>query len=679
MTTQRSALELGRLYHRFTSDGASGTRAQKRAIVLYFVAEQLAQTLGLSALLLSRSRLASLAFSATAARSVPSWDRLLGTELSQAALRYANDVEADERGAAIAAAHHLGHTLDLLLASEVSDERRRLGSYYTPVPVARRLMERAAQALLLEGRTVATVCDPACGGGAFLIEAADVLARHPQLCAPPTRHGSAGRMRSDAAQVLDGLYGVDLSPLAIGVAEVALWIYSAQPSQRIERPGRLVVGDTLLDADHVLSPERVPVVARSDAEPTPHSLTAGESGDEASLSFRERFHPLFRSGRGFDWIVGNPPWVAFQGRATQKLAPERRAYYRARYAAFSGYPTLHALFVQRAAELAPRGAITLLLPSSLSDLDGYRAARARVRSTHDPVEPLQEFGQDAFAGVVQPCFGLVAFSRKKSAAQLEPSSDLGAPFRLAERRKTATELTASAPEFLAAFSQWPTLPKSTFGEMGFQSNSRVVQDLFLRQDAPAQGFDLPLLEGRNVAEFVVRPPRLFMRVDRELLAETRCRLRSAEAYQGVDFVVRQTAAYTIAAGHNGLAFRNSLIAGFAQPGLSQELLVALLNSAFFRALHCSRQRDARQAAFPQVKVAHLRGLPAPPLESAQCVRELEQLARQAGERGGLDSASRARLDGLVFSLFSVNQEQSAQLYRYLEAVAPAAIRPGLSE
>src|SRR5690606_9180321 len=110
----------------------------------------------------------------------------------------------------------------------------------------------------------------------------------------------------------------------------------------------------------------------------------------------------------------------------------------------------------------------------------------------------------------------------------------------------------------------------------------------------------------------------------------------------------QTAPVPIAALHGGLAFRNSLLGGFASAHLSARLLVALLNSSLYRALHLAGQRDARQAAFPQVKVGHLRALPLPPRDEAIWA-SLEQLTQTATDVGMSDDI-RAELDLHTFRL-----------------------------
>ena len=514
-------------------------------------------------------------------------------------------------------ASDLGYLLEGLLARSIRKQagklsvvptrgRKQSGSFYTGSELTRRVTESC----LAAAGEPATICDPAVGGGAFLLAVGRALAR--------------GRSRRELVE--QGLYGVDISPLAIAVSEAALWLWAADPSLSPREVGRhLVVSDTLL-------------------------------GD-----WPRAFPEVLEKG-GFDLVIGNPPWVAYAGRAAQPLPPGRRAQLLERFSAFKGYPTLHGLFVERATQIAPRGVIGLLLPSPLADLDGYRPVRRALTRTHALREPLLEFGQDAFASVTQPCFALIAAPKTDRAAGEDR------PFRLAERQRKAGEAeevrTPNAIERLLAL---PCLPRELFGEMGFQSRRVVTEQLFRR--GPAAGeHDYPLLEGKDVGEFRVGPPRLFMKPDRDFLARVGCRLRDAGEYGRVRFVVRQTAKVTIAALHTGLPFRNSLIAGFEHEELPPELVVGLLNSALYRALHLARQRDARQATFPQVKVAHLRGLPRPPANT-HLLREVASVAARATKEG-MTPELRASLDALVFDVFEISSSERLEVFEFMRRRAP---------
>lgn len=521
-----------------------------------------------------------------------------------------------------------GQLYELLLAHRPSDDernlRKRTGSYYTPEALTALLVERAFGALSPDALSAPLrVLDPACGAGAFLVQAGRQLAR------------SSGRTLPRV--VKEQLFGADISPLAVAVAEASLWLLADDPSLTLADAGaHLREGDALCG----------PVEARALRR--------------AGVDFQE-----LGGAHGFDCVLGNPPWVAFAGRATQPLAPPLRAYYRRAFQAFRGYPTLHALFVELAAQLAPRGVVALLVPSPLADLDGYRPVRRALAETHAPCEPLLELGQDAFTSVTQPCFALVAAPRASPPVAPERA------WVLTERKHAGgTAAAVRPPAALEPIARLPRLPAELFGEMGLQTNSAVTRQLLYRGTSPPAAYTYALLEGRNVSEFEISAPRLFLRPDRDILAAERCRLRLESDYARVKIVVRQTAAITIAARHDGTPFRNSLLAGFELPEFPFALVLGLLNSTLYRALHLAARRDARQGAFPQVKVAHLRALPAPPACSSGRARVAE-LSLEAS-LAGLNVELRRELDAVVFDLFEIEAPDRIELRKFVRELSPRA-------
>jgi hypothetical protein len=222
---------------------------------------------------------------------------------------------------------------------------------------------------------------------------------------------------------------------------------------------------------------------------------------------------------------------------------------------------------------------------------------------------------------------------------------------------------------LKRLSELPRLPAELFGEMGLQTNSAITRQLLYRGQTPPPEFSYALLEGRNISEYKLSTPRLFLKPDRAVLAEHRCRLRAATDYARVKVVVRQTAAIPIAAAHDGTPFRNSLLACFELPELPFELTLGLLNSTLYRALHLASRRDARQGAFPQVKVSHLRSLPAPPPGAARS--RIASLAAQANA-GGLTLELRRALDGDVFDMFGISAVEAVEIARFVSELSPRA-------
>ena len=158
--------------------------------------------------------------------------------------------------------------------------RKRTGSFFTPPELTAQvvskalepLLERAvgpdAERLLLELR----VCDPALGAGAFLLEACRQLAR--RLGALSNQQPGLALLGEVATRCL---YGVDLSPLCVALAEASLWLLVGDESLTMSEVGkRLRVGDSL-----------------------------------AGFDWAAEFEDVLGASRGFDAMIGNPPWVAF--------------------------------------------------------------------------------------------------------------------------------------------------------------------------------------------------------------------------------------------------------------------------------------------------------------------------------------------------------------------------------
>jgi hypothetical protein len=537
--------------------------------------------------------------------------------------------------------------------------RKKTGSFFTPAAVAEQVAKAALEEfsssslafpdqLALSDRAP-RVCDPACGAGAFLIEIARAICR--RETARALELGGVCDQRALRRVLVERvLYGVDLNPLALCVAELALWAFAADPALPASAVQGLATGDALTGAGFARAPFA-----------------------EANGGFDWR--KAFPDSARFDLVIGNPPWVAYAGRAAQPLPAPRRAFLSGNYRSFRGYPTLHALFVERALELAPNGVVALLVPSPLADLDGYRAVRALLLETHEPREPLLEFGQDAFASVTQPCFALIARPREAAPNRADLAPELGRRFQLAERTRLAGSARAiEPPAVLSRLSTAEPLPPELFGEFGLQTTRVVSQRLLLRAEAPSDAFDYPLLEGREVREFQVGAPRLFLHPDPEVLKAARCRLRARDEYRRVRFVVRQTAKAPIAALYGaGLPFRNTLLAGFEVPNFPADFVVGLLNSSLYRALHLAKQRDGRQSVFPQVKIAHLRALPRPPASSAQNWHNVSTLTRSASESSP-SAELRKALDSAVFSLFGLDDGERHAVLGFLRERAPELAR-----
>jgi hypothetical protein len=359
---------------------------------------------------------------------------------------------------------------------------------------------------------------------------------------------------------------------------------------------------------------------------------------------------------GFDVVLGNPPWIAHAGRAAQRLPPALKRFFACNYPSFADYPTTHGMFVHLGARvLRDGGYLGLVVPSSLSELGGYAPTRVAHDQLCDFPGELLDFGEGQFAGVTQPCMALVS-RRSASGRRL---GGVGQPWPVQRR-----DLDSSARALIARLARLPALPPGLFGERGVQSDRELLRH-FLLSSAATGRFCTAIREGTDVREFELCAPR--WHVDRAALGT---RLRTADEFRRVTVLVRQTARYPIAALSDGTAFRNSLLAVFATAEWPATLLVALLNSALIRWLHYMRFRDARQPILPQLKIGHLRSIPAPPPAASGGVARLAELGQRSSAELALGGSARRQLDELVFESYELSAAERELVSRWHVENAP---------
>ncbi len=132
------------------------------------------------------------------------------------------------------------------------------------------------------------IIDPACGSGAFLIQAYYLLDERYHDVITQISHHSQKVTAEFLAEIPnfilhDNLFGVDLSPEAVEITQLALWIRSAQKNKSLaDLSKNIVCGNSLVE----------------DAEIHPKAM-----------KWQETFPDIFnRSNPGFDCVIGNPPW-----------------------------------------------------------------------------------------------------------------------------------------------------------------------------------------------------------------------------------------------------------------------------------------------------------------------------------------------------------------------------------
>jgi type I restriction-modification system DNA methylase subunit len=132
-----------------------------------------------------------------------------------------------------------------------------------------------------------TICDPACGSGAFLNQALEFLmTEHAYIDELQAQLFGASIVFQDISNHIleQNIYGVDINEESVDIAKLSLWLRTAQRGRKLTTlNNNIKCGNSLIDD---------PAVA----------------GDKA-FNWQNEFPAVFEKG-GFDVVIGNPPYVS---------------------------------------------------------------------------------------------------------------------------------------------------------------------------------------------------------------------------------------------------------------------------------------------------------------------------------------------------------------------------------
>ena len=179
-----------------------------------------------------------------------------------------------------------------------------------------------------------TICDPACGSGAFLNQALDFLiTEHRYIDELQAKLFGDALVLSDVEKSIleNNLYGVDLNEESVEIAKLSLWLRTAQPNRKLnDLNNNIKCGNSLID-----------------------DLTIAEG---KAFNWQTSFPKIFDKG-GFDVIIGNPPYVSHD-------RIDNKEYLKKKYISYSPFGDLYIFFYELSLNIINQNGISSLITSN---------------------------------------------------------------------------------------------------------------------------------------------------------------------------------------------------------------------------------------------------------------------------------------------------------------------------
>ncbi len=247
--------------------------------------------------------------------------------------------------------------------------RKEQGIYYTPTYIVEYIVRNTLGEILkkkkLKDIEKIKVLDMACGSGSFLLKAFDAIdlyyQKHDREYAQTKldlEHETA-RITKKIKILKNNIYGVDLDPKAVEIAQLNLLLKTAETRHRLpDLRDSIKCGNSLI------------------SDPA-------DAGERA-FDWNEEFADVMKEG-GFDVIVGNPPYVR-----QEELLPIK-PYLQANYETYHGTADLFVYFFERELKMLKEGGYFGMIVSNKWLKAGYGLPLRRFLSKFH-IEQFIDFG-----------------------------------------------------------------------------------------------------------------------------------------------------------------------------------------------------------------------------------------------------------------------------------------------
>ena len=257
---------------------------------------------------------------------------------------------------------------------ESKTHRKEQGIYYTPSYIVDYIVKNTVGEYIKthtpEEIKKVRILDPACGSGSFLIRAYKELENywlHNSDFAQTTLDSE--EFYSKKVEILkNNIFGVDLDPKAVEIAQLNLLLQISERKQRLPiLQNNIKVGNSLIDDPFI---------------------------SDKAFKWEGEFSGVMKEG-GFDIIISNPPYLKIE-----ELPEKERKYYQENYSeTYMKRYDAYALFTEKGVTLLKEGGIFgMIIPSTiLNNLSFINIRKFLINSTS--ITKVVNLGGKIFKGV----------------------------------------------------------------------------------------------------------------------------------------------------------------------------------------------------------------------------------------------------------------------------------------
>ncbi len=240
------------------------------------------------------------------------------------------------------------------------------------------------------------ICDPAVGSGAFVVGMMNEIVGV-RVALTPYFDDAEGRnpynFKRDAIQSC--LYGVDIDSGAVEIAKLRLWLSLVvdEKDRKAIRPlpnlnYKIIQGNSLLEVEknlfniklfNELEEKKLLYFNEENAgkklqyEKRIDELISRIASENSEFDFFVYFSEIFhdspkRQGKGFDIVIGNPPYVQLQ---SMKDDPVRKKYQELRYKTYDSKGDIYCLFYEKGMEITRNKGVLCYISSNKWMRAGY--------------------------------------------------------------------------------------------------------------------------------------------------------------------------------------------------------------------------------------------------------------------------------------------------------------------